>query len=88
MLSIASLNSGSNGNCYYVGNDVEAVLVDVGITCREVEKRMKRLQLPVTRLKAIFVTHEHGDHILGVSKLSKKYKLPVYISEQTGRAYP
>jgi hypothetical protein len=44
-LYIASLNSGSNGNCYYIGNDNEAVLIDAGISCRETEKRMKRLGL-------------------------------------------
>ena len=82
-LSIASLNSGSNGNCYFVGNEQEAVLIDVGITCREVEKRMKRLGLEISKLKALFITHEHGDHITGVSKLSKKYKLPVHISTGT-----
>jgi phosphoribosyl 1,2-cyclic phosphodiesterase len=45
-LFITSLNSGSNGNCYYIGNDTEAVLIDAGISCRETEKRMKRLGLP------------------------------------------
>ena len=48
-LFITSLNSGSNGNCYYVGNNNEAVLVDVGISCKEVELRMKRLDLPLAR---------------------------------------
>lgn len=82
-LFIASLNSGSNGNCYYVGNGQEAVLVDAGISCRETEKRMANLGLPMENLKAIFVSHEHGDHIMGVPMLAKKYKLPVYISKAT-----
>lgn len=82
-LFITSLNSGSNGNCYYVGNNNEAVLVDVGISCKEVEKRMTRLNLPLDKIKAIFISHEHGDHIKGVQTLSKKYNLPVYITEQT-----
>lgn len=85
-LYITSLNSGSNGNCYYVGNDDEAVLVDAGISCRETEKRMKRLGLPMTRVKAIFVSHEHGDHITGVAGLSKKFQLPVYITKATHTA--
>lgn len=66
-LYFASLNSGSNGNCYYVGNDMDAVLVDVGISCRETEKRLKQLQLDVKKIKAVFVSHEHTDHIKGVS---------------------
>jgi phosphoribosyl 1,2-cyclic phosphodiesterase len=66
-----------------VGNETEAVLVDVGISCREVVKRMKRLGLSIEIVKALFITHEHGDHIAGVTKLSKKFHLPVYITTAT-----
>jgi phosphoribosyl 1,2-cyclic phosphodiesterase len=82
-LSIASLNSGSNGNCYYVGNTAEGVLIDAGISCRETERRLKRLGLSMKMVKAIFITHEHGDHINGLPKLIKKYFLPVYMTEST-----
>lgn len=80
---IISLNSGSNGNCYYVGCAEEAVLVDVGISCREVEKRMARSGLSMKNVKAIFISHEHSDHIRGVEVLSKKHQLPVYITPAT-----
>ena len=82
-LVITSLNSGSNGNCNYLGNESEAILVDAGITCREIEKRMKRLKLSVQKVKAVFVSHEHSDHIKGIEVLSKKYQLPVYITAHT-----
>jgi phosphoribosyl 1,2-cyclic phosphodiesterase len=82
-LFISSINSGSNGNCYYVGNSTEAVLVDVGISCREVEKRMKRLGLSMDKVQAVFISHEHSDHIRGVEVISRKYKLPVYITPAT-----
>ena len=82
-LFTASLNSGSNGNCYYVGNSNEAVLVDVGISCRELEKRMERTGLNLKKIKAIFISHEHTDHISGVRVTSKKYSIPVYINERT-----
>lgn len=82
-LLVASLNSGSNGNCYYVGNGDEAVLVDCGIHCREIETRMKRLGLSIRKIKGIFITHEHGDHISGVRSISKKYKIPVFVTEKT-----
>jgi phosphoribosyl 1,2-cyclic phosphodiesterase len=85
-LFISSLNSGSNGNCYYIGNNNEAILVDAGISCREVERRMKRLDLEPSRIKAIFVSHEHGDHITGIPALSKKYRVPVYITDDTLRS--
>lgn len=84
-LFVTSLNSGSNGNCYYVGNNNEAVLVDVGISCKEVENRMKRLGLELNKLKAIFISHEHSDHIKGVQMLSKKHQLPVYVTDATRR---
>lgn len=82
-LFVASLNSGSNGNCYYVGTQDEAVLIDGGISCRETEKRMKRLGLSIKKVKGVFISHEHGDHIHGVTTLSKKYQLPVYITRDT-----
>jgi phosphoribosyl 1,2-cyclic phosphodiesterase len=82
-LFITSLNSGSNGNCYYVGNEHEAVLIDAGISCRETEKRMKRLGLSISKIKAIFISHEHTDHISGIPALAKKYGLPVYITPGT-----
>jgi phosphoribosyl 1,2-cyclic phosphodiesterase len=82
-LFITSLNSGSNGNCYYVGNEHDAILVDAGISCRETEKRMKRLELSLEKVRAIFVTHEHSDHIMGVRMLAKKYKFPIFITPRT-----
>jgi len=82
-LFVTSLNSGSNGNCYYIANQHEAVLIDVGISCREVERRLSRLGLSMHKVKAIFISHEHSDHIKGVKVLAKKYDLPVYITELT-----
>jgi len=82
-LFITSLASGSNGNCYYIGNEKEAILVDAGISCREIEKRMKRLGLSMAKLKAVFISHEHSDHIRGIHSLVKKHYLPVYITMPT-----
>jgi phosphoribosyl 1,2-cyclic phosphodiesterase len=82
-LFVTALNSGSNGNCYYIGNEEEAVLVDAGISCREIEKRMKRLNLSLSKLKALFISHEHSDHIRGVRVLSQKYHLPIYLTPGT-----
>ncbi|MEP7170728.1 MAG: MBL fold metallo-hydrolase, partial [Bacteroidota bacterium] len=67
------------------GNDREAILIDAGISCRETEKRMANLGLPMKRIKAIFISHEHADHINGVVALARKYKLPVYITPATLR---
>ena len=82
-LFISSLNTGSNGNCFYVGNHSEAVLIDVGLSCKETELRMQRLNLSMNNVKAIFISHEHSDHIKGLPVLTKKYNLPVYITPST-----
>jgi phosphoribosyl 1,2-cyclic phosphodiesterase len=85
VLQVASLNSGSNGNCYYIGNTADAVLIDAGISCRETEKRLSRLQLNIQKIKAIFISHEHADHVMGVTKLSKKHSIPVFVTPFTQR---
>ena len=59
--------------------------MDVGISCREVEKRMRRLGLYMAKVKAVFVSHEHNDHIKGLRVLTNKYSLPVYITTNTLR---
>lgn len=82
-LFITSLNSGSNGNCYYIGNNDEAVLIDAGISCKETEKRMAALGLTMDKVRAVFISHEHTDHISGLQTLAKKYNLPVYITQKT-----
>lgn len=82
-LFITSLNSGSNGNCYYIGNDEEAVLVDAGISCKETEKRMRSLGLSMSKVRAIFISHEHIDHVKGAPLLAARYNLPVYITDAT-----
>jgi len=85
-LYLASINSGSNGNCYYIGNREDAVLVDAGISCRETEQRLMRLGLSMNKIRAIFISHEHTDHTLGADVLSRKHKIPVYITPETYRS--
>ena len=86
-LFIASLNSGSNGNCYYIGSPTEAVLIDAGISCRETERRMKSLGLSMKTVKAIFISHEHSDHIKGLPVIAEKFMIPVYITADTGKYF-
>ncbi len=82
-LFITSLNSGSNGNCYYIANDSEAVLVDAGLSCKETERRMQKLGLCMSKVKAIFISHEHTDHIKGVESIAEKFSLPVFLTAAT-----
>ena len=83
MIEVCALASGSNGNCYYVGNENEAVLVDVGISARQITLRIEQVGIPLHKIKAIFVSHEHADHIRGVRVFSKRFNLPVYITRKT-----
>ncbi|SOD13256.1 MBL fold metallo-hydrolase [Pedobacter xixiisoli] len=82
-LYITSLNTGSNGNCFYIGNDEDAVLIDAGLSCKETEARLTRLGLTMHKVRAIFISHEHSDHIKGLPVLAKKYQLPIYITAKT-----
>ena len=82
-LNIASLNSGSNGNCYYIGNSREAVLIDAGLSCKETERRLRNLGLSISNVKAIFISHEHIDHIKGMQGITNKHEIPVYITPLT-----
>jgi phosphoribosyl 1,2-cyclic phosphodiesterase len=84
-LFFASLNSGSNGNCYYVGNQQEGVLIDVGISGNQTVKRMKSIGLSMQKVKAIFISHEHTDHIIGAGTVAAKFKIPIYISSKTAQ---
>lgn len=61
-------------------------MIDAGISCREIEKRMRSLGLDPSKVKAIFVSHEHTDHISGIPSFIKKFRLPVYITDRTYRA--
>jgi len=85
MTEVCALASGSNGNCYYIGNETEAVLIDAGISRRQIVDRMKSKGLNPAKVKAIFITHEHSDHYRGAKILSKKLEVPVYISKETLR---
>ena len=78
-----SLASGSSGNCYYLGTDTDAVLVDAGIGLRNIQKILTDRGLEMERIRAVFVTHDHADHIKGVGHLAKKLGLPVYATPLT-----
>ncbi len=83
MIEVCALASGSNGNCYYIGNETEAILVDAGISRRQILDRMKDKKLNPDKVKAVFISHEHSDHYRGAKVLSKKLKIPVYLTEVT-----
>lgn len=72
------LASGSSGNCYYLGSDDEGILIDAGISARRIKKSLDEIGLGIQRVKAIFITHDHIDHIKALTRLTKAYRIPVY----------
>ncbi len=88
MLEICAIASGSNGNCYYIGNDNEAILVDAGISTKQILIRMHHCGLDPSKIKGLFITHEHSDHMRGARVLGKKLQIPVFLTSKTyNRAY-
>ncbi len=85
-LSVCVLGSGSKGNAVYISDGATAILVDAGFSGVEIQRRMASKGLNPENLDAILVTHEHGDHIQGVGVLSRRFKVPVYINQETEKA--
>ena len=78
-----SIASGSSGNCIYVGSDTTSILIDAGISAKRTIEGLQGLDVSPSELDAIFVTHEHSDHIKGISVLARKYSIPIYATEGT-----
>ena len=85
-MKMAVLASGSSGNSIYLATDNTALLIDAGLSGKEIERRMKSIELNPEDISAILVTHEHGDHIKGAGVLSRRYNIPIYASAGTWKA--
>jgi phosphoribosyl 1,2-cyclic phosphodiesterase len=81
------LASGSKGNSMVIASAETSLLVDAGLSCRELLKRMKIANEDPAALSAILITHEHQDHIAGLATLARRLHIPVYITEPTHRAW-
>jgi len=82
-MRVASIGSGSKGNCTLVQNGNTQLLIDLGFTIREAEKRLHRIGVDPAGISAILVTHEHSDHLNGVAPFARKFNLPVYMTPGT-----
>lgn len=87
-MRFASLGSGSRGNALVVEVGQTRLLLDCGFTIREAVARLSRLGLSPEDLGGILVTHEHSDHIGGVVKFAKRYRVPVWLTHGTFRNHP
>ncbi|MBE6664655.1 MAG: MBL fold metallo-hydrolase [Ruminococcaceae bacterium] len=81
-----TLYSGSSGNCIYVKTADAEILFDAGVSARAVEKGLNAIGSSLSRIHAIFVTHEHSDHIKGLEVISKKYHIPTHMVGASARA--
>lgn len=85
-LNFSVLASGSTGNAFYIGTEKEKILVDAGLSGKEMERLFSEAQLNPQDITKILVTHEHSDHIKGLGIFARRYDLPIYANEKTWKA--
>ncbi|MDC3425971.1 MBL fold metallo-hydrolase [Aquibacillus sp. 3ASR75-11] len=85
-LSFSVLASGSTGNAFFIGTENEKILVDAGLSGKELDRLFSEIGMNPNTLSRILVTHEHSDHIKGLGVFARKYNLPIYANEKTWNA--
>lgn len=85
-MKVSVLSSGSCGNCFYVENDKSAVLIDAGISCRQIVERLASIKRAPEKIKGIFITHEHSDHTRGCDVFSRNFNIPVFSTRKTAES--
>lgn len=88
MLNFCSLYSGSSGNSLFVETENTKILVDAGMSCKKIEEALNSIEVDLSSINAILVTHEHSDHIKGISTISRKFDIPVFATKETFEAIP
>jgi phosphoribosyl 1,2-cyclic phosphodiesterase len=81
-LRFLSLGSGSSGNCYYLGDGEQGILIDAGIAARTVRKGLKEIGTDLSQVLGVFISHDHIDHIKSIGVLGAKYHLPLFASTE------
>lgn len=84
-VSLVSLYSGSKGNCTYIRCGEDEILIDAGRSLRALASALSGIGSDLARIKAIFITHEHSDHVSALEMLSKKYRIPIHITEGSSK---
>ena len=88
MLKFCSLYSGSSGNSLYVENNDTKILIDAGVSGKKIVAALASLNINISDINGILVTHEHLDHTLSLPVLSKRYDIPIYANEKTWSVLP
>ncbi|MBA2677634.1 MAG: MBL fold metallo-hydrolase [Ktedonobacteraceae bacterium] len=87
MVRVTVLASGSKGNCTVVTTSRTRIVIDAGLSCREIVKRMRLSGEEPEKVDAILITHEHQDHVQGLSMMARRWNVPVYATEATHAAW-
>ncbi len=87
MMRMSVLASGSKGNSAIIASSRTRILVDAGLSCRELMRRMHAVDEDPSKLDAILITHEHADHVSGLAVMARRLGIPVYFTEATHRAW-
>lgn len=82
-MKLVVLASGSKGNCFYLEDEKDAILIDAGISAKRVNERLGLLGKDIGKIKSIFITHEHSDHIKGADVLARQLNIPIYATKKT-----
>ena len=77
------LASGSSGNACYIESNQSRILIDAGLSCRELKRRLELVGVETDYFDAIIITHEHSDHIKGAGPISRRFKSPIFINALT-----
>lgn len=78
-----SLASGSSGNCQYIASDTTGILLDAGLSGKYIASGLSHINANVEGIKALFITHEHSDHVKSAGILMRKFGLSLYVTEET-----
>jgi len=85
MIGFCPLASGSKGNCIFIGTRSTKLLIDAGLSAKATKEKLEAIGVDLEDIDAILITHEHGDHILGLKALAYKYGIPVLANHETAR---
>ncbi len=86
MIGFCPLASGSKGNAIYIGTPQAKILIDAGISLKDLTDRLLQIGVHVGELDAVLITHEHIDHIRGIVALCRKWGIPVFANKETAKA--
>jgi len=88
LIRFGLLSSGSSGNALLITSGSTKILIDSGLSFKQLGLRAKEIREGLDGLKAVFVTHEHSDHVTGIGPLARKLNVPVYITPKTFECLP